>query len=359
MSIVTPDRYAALERRHRTQIIGGLRACGLTYTQIRELLGVTLRQVETALGEAHALQAQGFRAREIAAELGVPAGSLGRVLPPRRRDTVTERQSQVLHAVTHMHGMQVDVLAEFLNVLESSAYAIVRELIAKDLVYPLEKVQRGRAWVYTPPRVGTRYLGWRPQDWTPPLMFAEHYRAVAQARIMLVGSDPQLFISERTLRREATVAARAAAEKRRGAPVLEFSSGLAPMPDRPHIHDGRFLGVVRGTHGWWALEVELSVKDSAYMDTALRGAIRAARDAGPYSMVGLLYLCRTSAVADNVQAASERLPAELTALPLDLEIQDFDSQWKAFLDRRRAGRAAARTANRLRRNTFAISKEAS
>lgn len=349
------DRYSALERRHRVQIIGGLRDAGLSYTQIRALLGVSLRQVETVLGEAEALRVQGFRTREIAAELGVPAGSLGRVLPSRRRDTITARQSEVLSAVAHMHGMQVDVLAEFLNVGESSVYAIARDLIAKGQLYPLEKVQRGRAWVYAPPRINARYLGWRPQEWTPPLMFAEHYRTVAQARIMLVGSDPALFISERTLRHDAAAAARAAAEKRRTAAVLEFSTGQAPMPGRPHIHDGRFLGVVRGVHGWWALEVELSVKDAAYMDTALQGAIRAARDAGPYSMVGLLYLCRTQAVKDNVYAALDRLPAELQALPLVLQVSDFDKEWTAFLTRRRQMRAS----NRQRRNNFEFSQEAS
>lgn len=78
------NHYAGLERRYRTQIIGGLRDAGLTYTQIRELLGVSLRQIETVLGEAQALRANGFRAKEIAAELGVPTGSLGRILPSPR-----------------------------------------------------------------------------------------------------------------------------------------------------------------------------------------------------------------------------------------------------------------------------------
>ncbi|MGX1805177.1 hypothetical protein ACWIGI_05635 [Nocardia sp. NPDC055321] len=349
------DRCAALERRHRIQIIAGLRSTGASYTEIRELLGITLRQVEAVLGEAEALRGQGFRIREIAAELGVPVGSLGRVLPARRRDTVTGRQSQVLAGTAHMHGMQVDMLAEFLNILESSAYAIVRELIAKGLVMPLEKVQRGRAWVYPRRDVAARYLNWRPADWKPPLTHANHYRAVAQARIMLVGSDPSLFVSERTLRHQATIAARAEAQNRRGTAVLEFSSGLEPMRGRPHIHDGHFLGVVQGTHGWWALEVELSVKDAPYMDTALQGAIRAARDAGPYSMVGLLYLCRTPAVRKNVGDALNRLPAELQALPLELHVRDLDKDWTAFITRRRE----ARTAKAQRRNLFDISQEAS
>ncbi|MFE3986554.1 hypothetical protein ACFXPR_18910 [Nocardia tengchongensis] len=353
------NHYAGLERRHRTQIIGGLRDAGLTYTQIRELLGVSLRQIETVLGEAQALRANGFRAKEIAAELGVPAGSLGRILPSRRQAAITERQSQVLRAVSDMRGMQVDVLAQYLNVLESSAYAIVRELIAKGLLCQLEKVQRGRAWVYAPPKVEARYLGWRPAAWTPPLMYAEHYRAVAQARIMLVGNDPAAFISERALHREAAVAVRIAAEKQRGTAVLEFSTGINPVPGRPHLHDGRFLGVVGGNYGWWALEVELSVKDKAHMDTALQGAIRAARDAHPYTMVGLLYLCRTTAVLNNVEAAAARLPAEFESLPLHLRIRDFDKEWAAFRDRRQSIREADREAKSERHTIFEISKEAS
>ncbi|QLY33961.1 hypothetical protein H0264_18550 [Nocardia huaxiensis] len=351
--------YAVLERRHRVQVIDGLRANGLTYTEIRELLGVTLRQIETVLGEAEVLRAKGFRTKEIAAEIGVPPGSLGRVLASRRRGTLTARQDEAVSAIVHMRGMQVDVLAEYLNVLESSAYALLRELIAKGLVCELKKVQRGRAWAYVPPKVEHRYLGWRTKDWSPPLKFAEHYRAVAQARIMLVGSDPRAFISERVLRQAAARAAQIAAEKRHGTPVLEFSSSLEPMPGRPHIHDGRFLGVVRGTYGWWALEVELSVKDNAYMDIALQGAIRAAADAHPYTMVGLLYLCRSKAVKDNVEAASERLPADLQELPLDLEIQDFDKRWAEFVKNRMEARAAAREAKRLRRNLIDITQEAS
>ncbi|WP_067704495.1 hypothetical protein [Nocardia jejuensis] len=349
------DRLAALERRHRVQIIDGLRARDLTYTQIREMLGVTLHQVEIVLGEAETLRGQGFRTREIAAELGVPIGSLGRVLPARRRDTVTERQSEVLAGVSHMHGMQVDVLAEFLNIGLNSTYAIVSELIAKRLVFPLKKVQLGRAWVYPRRDVAARYLNWRPADWAPPITHAEHYRAQAQARIMLVGSDPALFVSERVLRHQATIAAKAEAQNRRGAAILEFSTGLTPMPGRPHLHDGHFLGVVQGTHGWWALEVELSVKDPRYMDIALHGAIRAARDAGPYSMVGLLYLCRTPAVRKNVGDALNRLPAELQALPLELHVRDFDKDWTAFITRRHEARAA----KAKHRNTFEISQEAS
>ncbi|MCP9621585.1 hypothetical protein FOH10_29480 [Nocardia otitidiscaviarum] len=352
------ERYAALDRRYRPQIIAGLRGAGLTYGQIRELLGISLRQVETCLGEAAELRAQGYRVGEIAEELGVPAGSMGRILAPPRRRMLTERQSQVLSAVSHMRGMQIDLLAEFLNVYESTAYAIVQALIDHGAVHPLAKVQRGRAWVYPKRDVAARYLGWRPQDWQPSLMYANHDRAVVQARIMLVGSDPELWVSERVLRHEASKRARAEAERLRTKPALEFSSGHEPRPDRPHIHDGWFLGVVDGTHGWWALEVELTKKDPTYLDTALRGAVRAARDAQPHQLIGLLYLCRTQTVMRAVDAAHARLPRELAQVKLLFAVGDLDEEWQEFITRRRELRAAKK-ANRLRRTAIHLPQEAS
>ncbi|MFI6364165.1 hypothetical protein ACIBG0_15595 [Nocardia sp. NPDC050630] len=347
------SRYASLERRHRTQIVGGLRDLPkpLTYREIAQLLGISLRQVERCLGEAAALRGQGLTKREVAEEIGVPYGSLGRVLSVPHRKTVTARQDAALAALTDMHGMQVDVLAWFLNTSLSSAYDLAAILIERGLVHPLVEVQPGRAWVYPKPDTAARYLSWRPKDWKPPLMYANHYRAVAQARIMLVGSDPQLWVSERILRRRAEIAA---SETRSG--QLMFSTGRAPKRDRPHVHDGRFLGEVDGKHGWWALEVELTEKkDRAQMDAALAGALRAARDSVEESVVGLLYLCRSARVQDVVNAAYDRLPRELADLSLLFATGDFDDEWTKFL----AARNQARAAKRRARNGLHISKEAS
>ncbi|NKY48381.1 hypothetical protein [Nocardia cerradoensis] len=349
--------FVALERRYRPQIVAGLRAAGLSYGEIRRTLGIPLRQVEKQLGEAAALRAQGYSVAEVAAELGVPAGSMGRILPGPRQDTATERQAEVLSATSHMHGLQIDVLAEFLSVHESSAYAIARVLVDNGWA-SLAKVQRGRAWLYPKRDVAARYLGWRPSEWEPPLMFAHHYRAVAQARIMLVGSDPQAWVSERVLRHEAGKRLRAEAEARNRKPVLEFSTGREPMPNRPHVHDGWFCGVIDGTYGWWALEVELTEKDPNHLDSALAGAFRSARDAQPHRLVGVLYLCRTERVIAAVTAAKKRLPRELADLPLLFAVGDFDEQWQQHTDKRRAMRAA-KSANRHRDNLIRLSKEAS
>ena len=79
-----PADYAVLERRHRDQIIGGLRDSGLSYEEIRGVTGVPLGKIETCLGEAASLRADGYTVAETAAELGVPSGSMNRVLPGTR-----------------------------------------------------------------------------------------------------------------------------------------------------------------------------------------------------------------------------------------------------------------------------------
>ncbi|WP_280471825.1 hypothetical protein [Nocardia cyriacigeorgica] len=331
------QRYQSLERRHRVQIIGGLRDQGMGYGEIARTLGITLAQVEKCLGEAAALREQGMTKQEVADEIGVPYGSLRRVLVVTRRG-VTARQSAALAAASDMHGMQVDVLAEFFNISLSSAYDLAKALRERGLIHPLETVQPGRAWLYPKREVAERYLGWRPKEWRPPLMFANHYRAVTQARIMLVGSDPQLWVSERTLRRRAEVAA---TETKSG--QLMFSTGRSPQAGRPHVHDGRFLGAVDGQHGWWALEVELTRKrEPKKIDLALQGAIRAARDSEEEQIIGLLYLCGSEPVINTVNAAYQRLPRELAELKLLFAIGDFNDEWTKFLTNRRRTRAANR-----------------
>ncbi|WP_406237512.1 hypothetical protein [Nocardia sp. NBC_01009] len=345
------DRYTALERRHRAQIVGGLRDQGMSYRQIGQRLGISLAQVEACLGEAARLREQGLTKQEVADEIGIPYGSLGRVLVVHGSRGLSFQQDAALAALVDMHGMQVDVLAEFLSFNSlSSAYDLADALLKRRMVHPLLSVQRGRAWVYPKREVAERYLGWRPKDWKPPLMFANHYRAVAQARVMLVGSAPQLWVSERVLRRRAEVAA---FESKSG--HIVFSDGRSPHKGRPHVHDGRFLGEVEGQHGWWALEIELSAKDRVHMDTALQGAIRAARDSEDEAVLGLLYLCRSPRVMNTVDAAYKRLPAELAAVKLLFAIGDFDEEWGKFLTRRNQGRRARKTS----RPNLLLTQEAS
>lgn len=336
-------RLASLERRHRARIAAGLRAAGQTYRQIGATLGISLAQVERLLGEATALRAAGLTKREVADEIGVAYGSLGRVLGTPRRAGVSARQNQALAGLADMHGMQVDVLAWFLGTPLSSAYDLANSLIDSGKVQPLVSAQRGRGWVVPTRDTAAQYLGWRPAAWTPKTMFAEHYRCVAQARIMLVGADPTLWVSERTLRRRALTAAGEGRQRGRG---IEVSTSRDPRRGRTHVHDGRFLGAVGAHRGWWALEVELSVKSpAAHMDLALQGAFRAALTSEDEPVIGLLYLCRSARVLDLVQAAYKRLPPELRDSRLLWATGDFDDEWSKHLLSRRRTDSARRLAS--------------
>ncbi|WP_067478732.1 hypothetical protein [Nocardia amamiensis] len=352
------DQYAALEFEHRDQIIAGLRGSGLTYQEIARQLCIRARQVEQVLGEVAALRAREVSQAEIARRVGLPRTTVQDLLRGERASRSTPRKTKALRALVDMHGMQVDVLGWFLGMERNHVYSLAKQLHDEGRIYELEDVQAGEKWVVPTRVTAARYLGWRPADWRPPLGLAEHYRAVAQARIMLVGSDPQLWVSERVLRHR--VGKTATGKGKTGA--VEVSTGPEPRLGHPHVHDGRFLGVVKGRHGWWALEVELSKKDPDYMDIALKGAIRAARDSRDEALVGVLYLCRNPAVLDNVVAASERLPHnEFGDLALDLVIRDFDREWAKFLTRYAAMREAQKqqSPNRRRRTLIHLTQEAS
>ncbi|MFE9323546.1 hypothetical protein ACIHDR_19525 [Nocardia sp. NPDC052278] len=347
-------RYVELELMYRDQIIGGLRTSGLSYREIARTLGVSARQVEAVLGEIAVLRRGGRSLDQISRAIGLPRSTTHEILGPGRSQS-TAVKTAVLAGVSDMHGMQLDVLGWFLGMERNHVYSLAKRLHEDGKIHELDHVQAGERWVVPTRLTAARYLGWRPADWHPPLGLAEHYRAVAQARIMLVGSDPQLWVSERRLRHRIGKTA-AVKGTRREVPV---STGREPILGHPHVHDGRFLGVVKGRHGWWAVEVELSKKDPEYMDIALKGAIRAARDSTDEVMVGVLYLCRTSAVLDNVTAASQRLPeAEFGDLALDLVIRDFDRDWSKYLTRYGQMRdaAKARSSNRRRRTLIHLTQ---
>ncbi|WP_435590782.1 hypothetical protein [Nocardia sp. bgisy118] len=330
----TKARYAELELQHRPQLVDGLRRTGMSYREIARTLEISARKVEAVLGEAAALRAGGHSHAEIGRIIGLARTTVQDMLREPKRASLTGRKTAVVEALVEMHAMQIDVLARFLDTGRNHTYVLVAELERAKLVRPLQQVQPGAKWVVPTRDTAARYLGWRPKDWTPPLMYANHYRAVAQARIMLVGPDPSRWISERRLRHDAEQAVRDGV----------VSTGRAPSSDRPHVHDGRFLRHTRDGRQWWAVEVELTRKTREAMDLALRGAIRAARDAEPDPCLGVLYLCRSAAVIDGVHAAADRLPAEFVALDMDLVVQDFDDQWTEFLtglNKNKAARAAS------------------
>ncbi|MFD0000768.1 hypothetical protein [Nocardia sp. NPDC127526] len=329
MSHEGKGRYAGLEGEDRDKMIRGLRDLGEGYRQIADRLGLTARQVEIVLGEVARLHTAGHSDGEIGRRVGLPRSTVQRL---RGGASVSNtRKSTALTALSEQGGMQLDVLGWFLGMDKSHTYVLVKQLRDDHLVRKLEQIQPGEKWVITNKGTASRFLGWSVKEWRTSLKQAAHHRAVAQARIMLVGDDLEAWISERALQHRAELAANETHSRKK-----EFSTGRAPREGLPHIHDGRFLGQVQGLYGWWALEVELSRKADDALDTALRGAIRAARDATPEKVVGLLYLCRTAGVMDGVNAAAERLPPEVKAIDIGFAVRDFDDIWHDFLTRRAA-----------------------
>ncbi|MFQ6226659.1 helix-turn-helix domain-containing protein [Nocardia sp. NPDC002869] len=318
----------------RAKIATEMRAAGKSYRDIARRLGIPARKVEAVLGEIAALKASGHSQSEIGRVVGLPRTTVRDLLRSRTSPQLTARKSSALSGLSDMSGMQLDVLAQFLGMSMNHTYVLVAELAQAKLVHPLKQVQPGAKWVYPTRDTAAQYLGWKPREWTPPLMYANHYRAVAQARIMLVGPDPDRWVSERVLRRRAE-------QQVAGRGPVHLSSGLAPQAGRPHVHDARFARRRRrGEFEWWALEVELTRKTVTAMDTALQGAIRAIRDSveEPEPCVGLLYLCRSASVMDGVHAAAQRLPAEFSALDFELSVLDFDDRWGEFLANQKATR---------------------
>ncbi|MGK8490433.1 hypothetical protein [Nocardia asiatica] len=323
--------HAAGQPADRDRRIRELRDLGATYQQITRQMRIPARKVEVVLGEATTLHEIGYTSREIAERIGLPRTTVQRLFAEQSGRSLSARSTVAATALVDMYGMQVDVLGWFLDLPRTTVYNLVRQLRKDRLVQPtLVEVQAGAKWVVPTGETAASYLGWRPYTvWTVPVNHCEHYRAVAQARIMLNGQDLTNWISERRLRHEAE---------------MERRQSRSRTATLGHIHDGRFLGVVDGTYGWWAIEVELTAKSAANMDKALRGAIWAARDAQPTPMTGVLYLYRGRDVEKTVMAAAERLPAAFNDLDMQLVVRDFDREWNRFLTHRQALRDAKATA---------------
>lgn len=331
----------------RAKLIRSMRAAGDTYQDIRDTLGIAARDIEAVLGEVAELHAQGHTHGDIGDLVGLPRTTVQRLLRGKGRRRMSVRANTAAALVVDMYGIQLDVLADLLSMDLSHTRVLARQLQAAKLMLPdLIGVQLGEKWLVPTKETAGSYLGWMPRtQWLPPNKDAEHYRAVAMARAILVGSDISAWVSERQLRHDA-----------------ESASYIGGRRSREvgHIHDGRFLGVVDGTYGWWALEVELTQKNQQKMDLALQGAIRAARDADPEPMIGLLYLCRGARVHRTVEAAMGRLPRELRNT-IAFAFGDLDEEWKKHRATRRRMKAATRTPNpnhqRGRRRTRASSEE--
>ncbi|MFC8382453.1 hypothetical protein [Nocardia sp. NPDC057272] len=335
------DHKRKVKAAARDELIRTMRAGGDSYRDIRDQLGVSARIVEDALGEVAALAAMGRTQGDIADLVDLPRATVQRLLRANRETRPNARHEQTARLIAEMYGLQVDVLAEFLGVDISGAHTLAKQLREDGLMLPkLIQVQPGEKWIVPTRDAASSFLGWTVHTtWRPPLKDAEHYRAVAMARALLVGMEPGAWISERQLRRDAELSA-------------TRTRGRARYIG--HIHDGRFLGVIEGHHGWYAVEVELTAKSATNMDKALQGAINAARHAEPDALAGVLYLCRGDDVVRVVEAANRRLPQNYAdALVV---VGDLDAEWDDFRKTRRRMRAATRSANPNHRRRRSVQK---
>ncbi len=335
------DHKRKVHAAGRDDLIRIMRAAGDSYQDIRDQLGVPARAVEDALGEVATLAEQGRTQGDIADLVGLPRATVQRLIRSGRQPRPNARANAAAELIVDMYGMQLDILAEFLGMDMGHIPTLAKQLRTAGLMLPdLIAVQPGEKWLVPTQDTASSYLGWTVRStWRPPTKDAEHYRAVAMARAMLAGMDTHAWVSERRLRRAAELDARQG--RRTAARIVG------------HIHDGRFLGVIDGTYGWWAVEVELTAKSTKNMDKALRGAITAARHADPEPLTGVLYLCRGGDVFRLVGDARDRLPAEIRSALL-LAVGDLDEEWQEFRTTRRAMRAATRNPNpnhRRRRGT--------
>ncbi|MFE4456093.1 hypothetical protein ACFROC_01935 [Nocardia tengchongensis] len=115
---------------------------------------------------------------------------------------LTPRACEALVGLTEMRGMQLDVLADFMNVGRTQVYDLANRLLTANTVNLLEMVQRGPKWVVPTREAAGWVLGWRPGDWQPRPNFATHCRAVAKTRVALGACATGQWISDRIMRHE-------------------------------------------------------------------------------------------------------------------------------------------------------------
>ncbi|QLY33284.1 hypothetical protein H0264_14530 [Nocardia huaxiensis] len=151
------------------------------------------------------------------------------------------------------------------------------------------------------PAVAAEQLGHAVSSWNPTRTNIVHKLAVARARAALCGLDPQLWVPERKLLRDAAIAT----GQRPGGLTIVDQSGLLPQPSsglaRGHVHDGRYLY----RDSWLSVEVELTLKRPSRkrLVHTVFNAYQRARTIGD----GLLYLYETDVIGNALDRAVTEL----------------------------------------------------
>ncbi|MGW4247982.1 hypothetical protein [Nocardia sp. NPDC004722] len=189
--------------------------------------------------------------------------------------------------VAEHYGAPLDQVALVLETSIANTRRIVRKwrecgLMAEIPVKPVP----GMSWVYPTAKSAEELLGHPVRYWKPTPKNANHVLMVLRVRLAVVGNGVGNWVSERTLRYEVSV------PNQRGV-------------RRPHIHDGRYT---TGAGELWAIEVELSEKNSADARDAVHRAYQTAQAA---HCDGLIYYCGDQRIRDLINTSAQGLQTSL------------------------------------------------
>ncbi|WP_280266694.1 hypothetical protein [Nocardia wallacei] len=151
------------------------------------------------------------------------------------------------------------------------------------------------------PAVASERLGYPVSTWNPTSTNLVHKLAVARVRAALCGLDETLWVPERTLLRDAAIAA---GQRPRGLMGID-RNGLLPQRGpgivRAHVHDGRVWHEGR----WLAVEVELTLKRPSRK--RLAATVFSAYQRAVNTDAGLLYVYADDTIGDALFRAVNHL----------------------------------------------------
>ncbi|NUS43745.1 MAG: hypothetical protein HOQ24_08680 [Mycobacteriaceae bacterium] len=237
------------------------------------------------------------------------------------RSQWTVRDEQMMRFLAEQWCADRDTIALLRGVERRRTYRLIqrwRDEFAMVNSTPLipKSADRVVTVVWPRPSVAAIALGHPVSPWSPSLDNVAHKLAVARVRAALCGLQAGVWVPERTLLREAAIAA----GNRPGVIRLDASlDGDRARFPRRHVHDGRYL--YRGQ--WLSVEVELTLKRPSRQRVAAT-MLRAykAMHAGD----GLLYLYRGNRIGNALKRAIADLKtAGSLPTPFDIRLRDLDA----------------------------------
>lgn len=230
---------------------------------------------------------------------------------PRRR--WTERDEQVVRFCAEQWCADFATIAILCGTERSRTFRLIQRWrdefrVLRSVSIRPDRADRDVTVVWPYPAVAAERLGYPVSGWSPSRTNIVHKLAVARVRAALCGLESGVWVPERTLLRNAAIAA----GQRPGGLRLVDRAGFVQQPGlvmaRGHVHDGRYQHEGR----WLAVEVELTLKRPS--QTRLSSTVLDAYQSAVRADAGLLYLFGSErigrALKRTVQALidSERIP---------------------------------------------------